>query len=153
MALSPDVRFHIHPLLLIGMIQTFIIIIETGKKNMIAIITERVITIDSTESNAGRGRGLFHQDPPLAWMLWVFLKDKQPRCACWRSGTGSRGAHVGSSPQALSCLNCFGSQAFSWAAAYAAWVPKAKIKSHPPPPLWKFNNKMELSPLPINCLF
>lgn len=69
MALSPDVRFHIHPLLLIGMIQTFIIIIETGKKNMIAIITERVITIDSTESNAGRGRGLFCQDPPLAWML------------------------------------------------------------------------------------
>lgn len=69
MALSPDVRFHIHPLLLIGMIQTFIIIIETGKKNMIAIITERVITIDSTESNAGRGRGLFRQDPPLAWML------------------------------------------------------------------------------------
>lgn len=69
MALSPDVRFHIHPLLLIGMIQTFIIIIETGKKNMIAIITERVITIDSTESNAGRGRGLFRQDPLLAWML------------------------------------------------------------------------------------
>lgn len=30
---------------------------------MIAIITKRVISIDSTKSNAGGGRGLFLQDP------------------------------------------------------------------------------------------
>lgn len=90
--------------------------------------------------------------PPAAWMLCVFRKDKRPGCAV---GTRAHRAAAlafftspGSQPP-----NCFGSQALSRAAAYAACVPEAKIKSHPPPPLLKFNNKMELSPLPINCLF
>ena len=33
---------------------------------------------------------------------------------------GSRGTRAGSSPQALSCANCFGREAFSRTAAYAA---------------------------------
>lgn len=87
---------------------------------MIAFIAERVITIDSPKSNAGGGRGLLHRDPLLAWMLRVFHRDKRTHCACWHWGTGSRGACVGSTPQALSGLNCFGSKAFSRAAAYAS---------------------------------
>ena len=59
--------FSINPLLLIGRTQTFHY--NYIGKNMIAIITERVISSDSTKSNAGGGRGLFRQDPPLAWML------------------------------------------------------------------------------------
>lgn len=36
---------------------------------MIAVITESAISVDSTKSNAGGGRGLFLQALLLAWTL------------------------------------------------------------------------------------
>lgn len=57
-----SVHFHVNPLLLIGRIQTFPVIIETGT-NMVAVITERVITVDSRKSNAGEGEGYSSRTP------------------------------------------------------------------------------------------
>lgn len=46
---------------------------------MIAFITERVITVDSTKSNAGEGEGYFSRTPP-AWMWCMFPRDKRRLC-------------------------------------------------------------------------
>lgn len=57
-----SVHFHVNPLLLIGRIRAFPVITETGK-NTVAVITERIIIVDSRKSNAGEGEGYSSRTP------------------------------------------------------------------------------------------